>query len=661
MSSSTPFKKILVANRAEIALRVMRTARRMGYAAVAIHSVADAGAQHVLLADEAICVGQSEPAESYLNIGRIIEAALLSGADAVHPGYGFLAENAAFARACAQADLVFIGPSAAVIEAMGDKARAKALMRAAGVPCVPGYEDPSAGVDVLLSEACKIGFPIMIKAAAGGGGRGMRVVNEADDFALALAAARSEALASFGDDRVLLEKALSNPRHIEIQVLADRYGQVIHLGERDCSTQRRHQKIIEEAPAPGLDAGLREAMGVIAVRAAQSIGYEGVGTLEFLLDADGSFYFMEMNTRLQVEHCVTEEITGLDLVEQQLRVAAGEPLSLAQEDVCFEGHAIEVRLCAEDTDKDHAPQSGRMAFWQAPELVRVETAMVSGGEVQPFYDSMFAKVIGYGRDRESARRRLHTALGGTTAFGVPTNLTFLRRCLAHPMWIQGGTGTSFLEVCREDLSDSAEDDALFCAMAGQLICHGGQFEGSRLPRRLAVRLLLEDSRNALLHDVQVCWDRNGKCRVEVASQVYEMSVLSVQGPQVRLLLDGCECSVRYLQDDQRHYIQWQGRDVCLIDRSYGASAVAATENELDGILRATTSCKVTSVFLEAGMLVAQGQLLLTTEAMKMEHQHIAPFDAVVSQVPVTAGERVSAGDALVVLSRQHAESSSTIE
>ncbi|WP_043114168.1 acetyl-CoA carboxylase biotin carboxylase subunit, partial [Pseudacidovorax intermedius] len=437
-SSRTPFRKILIANRGEIALRIIRTARALGYRTVAVHSTADAGARHVREADQAVCIGDPLPAQSYLCIPALIEAARRSGADAVHPGYGFLAENEDFAQACHDAGLVFIGPSAEAIRAMGNKAGAKVLMQAAGVPCIPGYQGEDQSEARLADEAGRIGFPVMIKATAGGGGRGMRLVNSAAEFPELLRSARSEAQSAFGDPEVILERAIVRPRHIEIQVFADRHGHAIHLGERDCSVQRRHQKLIEEAPSPAVDAALRARMGATAVAAVKAIRYEGAGTLEFLLDAEGRYYFMEMNTRLQVEHPVTEAITGLDLVALQLRVAAGEPVGIAQEDVRFSGHAIEVRLCAEDADQGFMPQSGTMALWQMPPQLRVEHALQSGAEIPPYYDSMIAKLIAHGDSREDARRLLMAGLEDAVALGVTTNQAFLHRCLGHDVFAAGG-------------------------------------------------------------------------------------------------------------------------------------------------------------------------------------------------------------------------------
>ena len=421
------FSKILIANRGEIACRIIRTAKALGYRTVAVYSDTDADALHGRQADEAVRIGPPPVQDSYLNVDALLAAAKLAGADAVHPGYGFLSENAAFAEACTQAGLVFIGPPAAAIAAMGNKARAKALMQAAGVPCVPGYDGPDQSDERFMMEGRHIGFPVMVKAAAGGGGRGMRLVASADDLANALARARSEATSAFGSDELILEHVVPEARHIEIQVFADQHGNVIHLGERDCSIQRRHQKVIEETPSPAVSTELRAKMGDAAVAAARAIGYVGAGTVEFLLDQSGKFYFLEMNTRLQVEHPVTEAVTGLDLVAWQLQVAAGERLPLDQHEVRFSGHAIEARLYAEDPHKSFLPQTGTLIDWRPASGagVRIDHALAPGQSVSPFYDPMLAKVIAHGATREEARRRLLAALEGTVALGLTTNRSFL--------------------------------------------------------------------------------------------------------------------------------------------------------------------------------------------------------------------------------------------
>src|SRR5260221_10223750 len=506
------FRKILIANRGEIALRIMHTARRLGYGVVAVYSDADAGALHVREADQAIRIGEALPAQSYLRLDAIIAAAKASGADAVHPGYGFLAENEDFAQACRDAGLVFIGPSPDAIKAMGNKAGAKAIMQAAGVPCVPGYQGTDQSDAAMLAEATKIGFPVMIKAMAGGGGRGMRQVADAAAFPDALRGARSEAQGAFGDAGVILERAIHDPRHIEIQVFGDRYGHAVHLGERDCSVQRRHQKLIEEAPSPAVSPELRARMGAIAVAAIKSIGYEGAGTLEFLLDKTGEFYFMEMNTRLQVEHPVTEAITGLDLVELQLRVAAGEPLGLRQEEIKFAGHAIEVRLCSEDAANDFMPQSGRMALWQMPDQPRVEQALQSGSEIPPFYDSMIAKLISHGATRDEARRRLICGLERTVAFGVTTNQAFLAACLRHPAFASGEATTAFIAKYRDDLLARRKDAASEAALAA-LLLHMTDANappwrrGRTLAATFAIPVRIELDHG--IHDLEIVRERDG--------------------------------------------------------------------------------------------------------------------------------------------------------
>ncbi len=469
------FSKILIANRGEIACRVIRTARRMGIATVAVYSEADRAALHVELAGEAWPLGPAEPAKSYLNIAAIIDAARRSGAEAVHPGYGFLSENADFAEACAAAGLVFIGPPAAAIRAMGSKAAAKALMVKAGVPVVPGYHGDDQGPDRLAEEARRVGFPVLIKASAGGGGRGMRIVRAPAEFGVALAEAKRESLGAFGDDHMLIEKYLDEPRHIEVQIFADRHGNAVHIFDRDCSIQRRHQKVVEEAPAPGLDDGHRRAMAEAALVAARAVGYEGAGTVELVVPRDrpDAFCFIEMNTRLQVEHAVTERVTGLDLVEWQLRVAAGEKLPLRQNELRASGHAIEVRLYAEDPERGFLPQTGTLyrLHLPPPEIARVDTGVRSGDRITPDYDPMIAKVIAWGADRDAAIGRLRRALAMTAVQGLRTNLGFLSRIAADPDFAAGAVDTGFIERRRASLlppARPASDEALLAAAVSRL-------------------------------------------------------------------------------------------------------------------------------------------------------------------------------------------------
>ncbi len=441
------FKKVLIANRGEIALRVIRACRELGVETVAVYSEADRDSLHVRFADDDVCIGPAPARDSYLKIPQIIAAAEITGADAIHPGYGFLSERAEFAEIVTASNITFIGPTAEQIRQMGDKAQARKLAQEAGVPTVPGSPGPVADADEALRLAQEIGFPVIIKAAAGGGGKGMRVATDPDDFGRHFQLARSEALAAFANDAVYLEKYLERPRHVEIQVMGDQYGRVMHLNERDCSVQRRHQKLIEEAPSPGLTAALREAMGTAAVKLAENIRYVGAGTVEFLLDRDGSFYFMEMNTRIQVEHPVTEMCTGVDLVKEQIRVAAGEKLSLPRNGVRMRGHAIECRVNAEDPAKNFQPSPGQVTVFHPPggPGVRVDTHLYAGYRVPPYYDSLLAKVIVHGHDRAEALARMHQALEGFIVEGVTTTIPFLGRVIGHPDFVRGDVDTKFLE------------------------------------------------------------------------------------------------------------------------------------------------------------------------------------------------------------------------
>ena len=677
----TPFTTVLVANRGEIALRVMRSARALGHRTVAVYSSADADSRHVREADLAVCIGGATPRESYLNIPALIEAAQRTGADAVHPGYGFLAENPDFARACREAGLVFIGPSPEAMAAMGHKAGAKRRMAAAGVPCIPGYDGEDQSAERLQTEAERVGYPLMIKACAGGGGRGMRLVESADGFAAALASAQSEALNAFGDASVLLERAVLRPRHIEIQVLADRYGHAIHLGERDCSVQRRHQKIIEEAPSPAVSPELRERMGAVAVRAVQALGYEGVGTLEFLLEethegshtvaagppqGDGApsggsdpaqrrsvganFYFLEMNTRLQVEHPVTEAITGLDLVALQLQVAAGEPLPLSQADVRFQGHAIEVRLCAEDPTQGFVPQSGRVLRWRADDRLRTESALQDGCEIPPWYDSMVAKLIAHGPDRESARRRLIAGLQDTVALGLPTNQTYLAACLRHPVWAAGGATTAFIgehgETLLSDSVGKTERQAAVGALA-LLECDSDQHHplAARHPVRLRYRC-----GSGLLEATATREGDGWRLRMHTADGEtdHTVAVLAREPGRWRLTLDGVQRSVDWARSDsdpRTVWLQSLGDTWCVRDERLKA-AQRANDNG-DGQVRAAMNGRVVALHVALGQAVQRGDTVLTLEAMKMEHRHSANTSGVVRAVHVQPGDQVSAARVLV--------------
>lgn len=645
----TPFFKVLVANRGEIALRIMRTARRLGYGVVAVYSDADRDALHVREADQAIRIGAALPAQSYLRIDAIIAAAKASGATAVHPGYGFLAENEDFAQACRDAGLVFIGPSPEAIRAMGNKAGAKDIMQRAGVPIVPGYQGADQSDAAMLAEARKIGFPVMIKAVAGGGGRGMRLVPDAAAFPDALRSARSEAQGAFGDPTVILERAIVDPRHIEIQVFGDRYGNAIHLGERDCSVQRRHQKLIEEAPSPRVTPGLRVSMGAVAVAAVKSIGYEGAGTLEFLLDQDGKFYFMEMNTRLQVEHPVTEAITGLDLVELQLRIAAGEPLGLKQEDVKFSGHAIEVRLCSEDAGHDFMPQSGRMALWQMPDGVRVEHALQSGSEIPPFYDSMIAKVISHGADRNEARGRLICGLEQTAAFGVTTNQGFLISCLRHPGFAAGEATTAFIGKHRDELLAPRAGDKAEAALAALLLYvtnphappwRGGRSLAATFP--LTTRIDLGHGVN----EVDIVRERDGAYLVGLSGSEQNFEIDELGADTIRFRTDGLMQTAKFLRDGDRLHVLHRGMTIAVRDLTLAAPVSAAATGG-DGKVRAAMNGRVVAVLVKPGEQVTLGQPVMTLEAMKMEHVHTAGVAGTVSAIDVAEGEQVTTGRIVV--------------
>ncbi|MCO4889389.1 acetyl-CoA carboxylase biotin carboxylase subunit [Cupriavidus sp. WGtm5] len=652
-ATSRPFHTLLVANRGEIAVRIMRTARRLGLATVAVYSEADRHSPHVAFADRAVCIGAAAPRESYLNIPAIIEAARASGADAIHPGYGFLAENAGFADAVAAAGLIFVGPPAEAIRAMGNKAEAKRLMLAADMPCVPGYQGTAQDDATLLAEAGAIGFPLMVKAAAGGGGRGMRLVREAAALPIALASARSEAAAAFGSDELILERAVIAPRHVEIQVFADTQGHVIHLGERDCSVQRRHQKVIEEAPSPAVSPALRARMGEAAVRAARSISYVGAGTMEFLLDADGNFYFMEMNTRLQVEHAVTEAITGFDLVEWQLRVAAGEPLPVTQDQVKLDGHAIEVRLTAEDVTAGFLPQGGPLLRWRPPAAgrdVRVDHALEEGGAIPTHYDSMVAKLVAHGADREEARRKLLRAVEDCALLGVPSNQGFLANCLAHPAFAGNNVHTGFVEAHMQGALQAPRPPLHVVASAA--LAASGLLSDNGKPAtlaRAAASVVLYAAGTALEATLRVAvegWQVMLRQRDDDQEAVAcVLRVLRADGDSGTALVecDGVAYPLVFAADKQVLHLFQSGRawQFPLHDPRRRRDA-----GEADGVLQAPLTARIVAVHVAEGERVEAGQPLVVLEAMKMEHTIAAPFAGVVAELAARAGGQASAGSLL---------------
>ncbi|MCX2981119.1 acetyl/propionyl/methylcrotonyl-CoA carboxylase subunit alpha [Halieaceae bacterium IMCC14734] len=644
------FSKILVANRGEIAVRVMRTARELGYRTVAVYSEADSSALHVEFADEAVCIGPPAAAESYLRAEAILEAARRTGADAIHPGYGFLSENSDFARACVEAGICFIGPPADAIELMGSKRLSKLAMLAAEVPCIPGYQGEQQDDATLLKQAAAVGFPLMVKASAGGGGRGMRLVLEPSELAEQLKTARSEALNAFGSGELILERAVLEPHHIEIQVFADNHGNTVYLGERDCSIQRRHQKVVEEAPSPFVDAGLRERMGTAAVEAAQSCGYRGAGTVEFLVDGERNFYFLEMNTRLQVEHPVTEEITGQDLVAWQIRVAAGEVLPLRQEDIKLTGHAVEVRLYAEDPRQQFLPQTGDIKVWAFPQRsgLRVDHGIAAGQTVSPYYDPMLAKLVAHGESRDDACRKLASALQDTALLGVNSNKQFLENILRHPEFLAGNATTAFIEqhFSADPSMDEAAPAATTLAVAALLnsASHTGEVQGWQNPAGAGYCYQLATATGH--YEVSLQQLPSGY-EAMIGEQRIGLSLVSMSATSAVLIIAGIMFSVRFYREGNMLWLDdgsghWQIEDLTQAP----AAAVAGAGS---GEVKASMDGAIVAINVAVGDQVVAGQTLVVLDAMKMEHPLKSGVAGTVAALNCAVGDQVSARQLLAVV------------
>ena len=658
------FNKILIANRGEIACRVMRTAHGLGIKTVAVYSDADAKAQHVQMADEAIWLGGSAPSESYLDGHKVLQAALRSGADAVHPGYGFLSENSGFAELCAEHKVVFIGPPVRAIQVMGSKSAAKQAMQAAQVPMLPGYHDADQSEERLQQAADDVGYPVLLKAVAGGGGKGMRQVHSADDFGTALAAARREAMASFGDSDMLVEKFLQRPRHVEIQIFCDTQGNGVYLFERDCSLQRRHQKVIEEAPAPGLGESLRARMGEAALKAAQAVDYVGAGTVEFLLDEDGAFYFMEMNTRLQVEHPVTEMITGQDLVEWQLRVAAGQCLPLAQEQLMINGHSFEARIYAENPHNDFLPTSGQVTWLQEPRAtahVRVDSAVTVGDQVGVYYDPMIAKLIVWGEDRGTALRSLSRALSEYYIAGLTTNIDFLRQLIQRPEFRDALLSTQFIDQHRASLLHSGDTKpvqlvvlaALYDVLKKQQVDRAQTAASPWLaqdhwrlngPQRFTLDLLLEDQQYA----AEIAFLTAQDFRITVDGQEHRVSG-ELTGNNLAAVVDDYLSNAVVVADEKSISVfAAQGSaQVQYVAADLGDEQLFDDGNHYKAPMNGT----VIEVLVSAGTAVAAGDPLIIMEAMKMEHAVNASADGTITDVFVAKGELVDGGADLVAFAK----------
>lgn len=660
------FNKILIANRGEIAVRVIRTAKALGYRTVAVFSEADADALHTRLADQAVLIGKAPAKQSYLHIERLLEAAQQTGADAIHPGYGFLSENAEFARACEKHDMTFIGPPAAAIELMGNKRQSKMAMLKAGVPCIPGYQGSDQSDEKLIAEAQSIGFPIMVKACAGGGGRGMRLVPTATDLCAAIKTARSEAQSAFGSGELILEKAMVEPRHIEIQVFADNAGNTVHLGERDCSIQRRHQKVVEEAPSPALSATLRQQMGEAAVAAAKACNYRGAGTVEFLLDKDRQFYFLEMNTRLQVEHPVTELITGQDLVAWQISVAAGNNIPLTQQDIQMDGHAIEVRLYAEDPRNNFLPQTGKILCWDIPDStgVRVDNGIRTGQTISPHYDPILAKIIAVGSDREQARRRLACAVEDAVLLGVTSNQQFLANILRHPIFAAGQATTTFLEQhFTEDSSVKSSTTTIKSLCLAALIFytrdtqragHHPNLVGWSNCSHAQSHYLFQHEGNPLAVNLQSQAGNSSMCfSAHCGDEHISLELLSIDTHHCVYLDNKIRESVSYVFDGEQLFMTTKSGSCNFINITH--TATVNDDFNSSGLLYALMDGVIVDVLVSTGQTVQKGQTLLVLEAMKMEHPLKADSDGVIEYIHVTAGEQVKNRQLVTQICIEHQE------
>jgi 3-methylcrotonyl-CoA carboxylase alpha subunit len=646
------FKSVLIANRGEIACRIARTARQLGLRTIAVYSEPDARALHLRLCDEAHAIGGSTAAQSYLSIDKLIATARAARAECIHPGYGFLSENADFAQACLDAGIVFVGPPAQAIRAMGLKDRAKALMEKAGVPVVPGFHGELQEPKFLKQKAYEVGYPLLIKAVAGGGGKGMRRVERHADFESALEAAQREAKAAFGDGRVLLEKYVASPRHIELQIFADQHGNTIHLNERDCSLQRRHQKVIEEAPAPGMSSGLRTAMGTAAVAAAKAAGYVGAGTIEFIADGTkglkpGGFWFMEMNTRLQVEHPVTEAVTGLDLVEWQFRIAAGEKLPLAQHQVRLDGHAVEARVCAEDPERDFLPSTGRLIALQFPKAdrVRIDSGIETGSEVTPFYDPMIAKLIAHGNTREDALDRLADALDQTIVIGPRSNVGFLAALCRAPGFRKGEFDTGFIDRNLTQLGAAPRGlDRDATALGVQRLL-------AQEHARLVASRAREPDEPTSPWDEADAFQLSGARRLELPILAEDKTVVAeiVYGPQGSAVSVGGNTAAKdavAVPSGNAVYVLHNGRQTKV--RLRDLALHEAGDQDEGGVVRAPMHGKILNILVEEGAHVTRGQRVAIIEAMKMEHTLVAPIDGIVAEIAVALDGQV-AEDAKVML------------